>query len=237
MVEKKSEYLDGNGFIVEVLRTDRKKTADIRVEEGAVSVVVPRNTTEARINELIREKRRWIKRKMALHQEQAPVTEKRMVSGEAFAYLGRHYRLKVVRGPYAPVKLSAGRLLVTVPQGTEQPHIIRNALIRWYKRQADIKLTDKVRRFAPRVGVEPAGVAIKSFRSRWGSCTAKGSLEFNWRIMMAPNSVVDYVVLHELCHLLHHNHSQAFWDQLRLVAGDYQSHKDWLKEHSVRLAF
>lgn len=79
--------------------------------------------------------------------------------------------------------------------------MVRNALIRWYKRQADQKLRDKVDRYAPIVGVEPTGVGIKAFRSRWGSCSAKGKIDFNWKIVMAPNRMVDYVVVHELFHL------------------------------------
>lgn len=197
-----TEYRDGNGFIAEVIRTNRRKSADIRVEEGAVSIVVPTNTSGEKIDQLLVAKRQWIKEKIALQRELNPASTKQYVSGEAFPYLGRNYRLKVETGNFAPVKLLNGRLVVTLPNGSEQPHMIRNALVRWYKRQAEQKLTEKVERFAPMVGVEPAGVGIRTFKSRWGSCTAKGKLEFNWLIMMAPNRMVDYVVIHELCHLL-----------------------------------
>jgi predicted metal-dependent hydrolase len=231
------EYRDGNGFIAEIIRTSRKKTADIRVEEGAVSIVVPANTPVERIDQLLIAKRRWIKEKIALHLEMAPPSNWQFVSGEAFAYLGRHYRLKVERGNFAPVRLLQGRLLVTVPQGSEQPHMIRNALVRWYKRQAEQKLKEKVARFAPLVGVEPTGVGIKTFKSRWGSCTAKGKLEFNWQIMMAPNRMVDYVVIHELCHLIHHDHSPEYWKELQRVMPDYQQCRDWLRVNGVGVVF
>lgn len=231
-----SEYRDGNGFIAEVIRTNRRKSADIRVEEGAVSIVVPVNTSAEKIDQLLVTKRQWIKEKIALQRELNPASTTQYVSGEAFSYLGRNYRLKVETGNFAPVKLLNGRLVVTVPSGSEQPHMIRNALVRWYKRQAEQKLTEKVERFAPMVGVEPAGVGIRTFKSRWGSCTAKGKLEFNWLIMMAPNRMVDYVVIHELCHLIRHDHSPEFWREMARVMPEYQRCREWLRENAERLA-
>lgn len=234
-VGKTPEYRDGNGFIAEVIRTNRRKSADIRVEEGAVSIVVPVSTSVDKIDQLLLNKRQWIREKMALQRDMAPPSSKEFVSGEAFPYLGRNYRLKVENGPFAPVKLRHGRLVAQVPKGSQQPHMIRNAIIRWYKRQAEHKLREKVKRFAPLVGVEPTGVNIRSFKSRWGSCTAKGELEFNWLIMLAPNRMVDYVVIHELCHLIHHDHSPNFWHQVARVMPDYQHCREWLREHSATL--
>lgn len=227
-----TEYRDGNGFIAEIIRTSRRKTADIRVEEGAVSVVVPLNTSVERVDQLLLAKRSWIKEKMALQREMAPVSNRQFVSGEAFPYLGRNYRLNVQRGLFTPVKLLQGRLVVQTPKGSDQPHLIRNALVRWYKRQAEQKIREKVTRYAPLVGVKPSSVNIKTFKARWGSCTAKGGLEFNWKIMMATNRMVDYVVVHELCHLIHHDHSPEFWHEVARVMPDYQQCREWLRESS-----
>lgn len=229
------EYRDGNGFIAEVIRTSRRKTADIRVEDGEVSIVVPENTSAEKIDALLVTKRGWIRDKIARHQDIAPVRDKQYVSGEAFAYLGRNYRLKVERGSFTPVRLVQGRLQVILPYGTDYPHMVRNALIRWYRRQAEQKITEKVKRYAPLVGVEPTGVAIKTFKSRWGSCTTKGQLEFNWQIMLAPNRMVDYVVIHELCHLIRHDHSPEFWREVERVMLDYQECRDWLRENGEGL--
>lgn len=229
------EFRDGDGFIAEVIRTDRKKTADLRVEDGAVSIVVPRDVSVDKIDQILAKKRPWIKEKLALYQEIAPASGKAFVSGEAFPYLGRNYRLKVEHGNFAPVRLIQGRLLVRAPQGSEQPHVVRNALVRWYKRQAAQKLSEKVARFAPIVGVTPNGVGIKTFRSRWGSCTTQGKVEFNWQITMAPNRMVDYVVIHELCHLIRHDHSPAFWKEVARVMPDYSECRLWLRENGERL--
>ena len=229
------EYRDGNGFIAEVIRTSRRKTADIRVEEGAVSVIVPVSTSIEKIDQLLVSKRLWIKEKMALQRDMAPASSKQFVSGEAFPYLGRNYRLKVEHGPFAPVKLLQGRLVVQMPESGQQPYMIRNAIVRWYKRQAEQKIREKVKRYAPIVGVEPISVSIKTFKARWGSCTAKGDLEFNWRIMLALNRMVDYVVIHELCHLIHHDHSPEFWREVERVMPDYQQCREWLRKNSEGL--
>lgn len=234
---KEAEYRDGNGFIAEVIRTNRRKTADVRVEEGAVSVVVPIDTSAEKIDQLLSAKRTWIKEKLAIQREMIPPSSKSFVSGEAFSYLGRNYRLKVEAGNFAPVKLVHGRLVVTAPEGAQQSHIIRNALVRWYKRQAEHKLKEKVLRFAPMIGVEPTGVGVRSFKSRWGSCQQSGRLEFNWKVVMAPNRMVDYVVKHELCHLLHHDHSPEFWRSVSRVMPDYEYCRIWLKENASALVF
>lgn len=225
-----SEYIEGNGFIAEVIRTNRRKSADVRVEDGAVSIVVPKGLGSDRITQILDDKRQWIKNKIYLHQDAMPVSRKDYVSGESFTYLGRNYRLKVNRGHFKPVKLVQGRLVVTVPNdGTEPPHMIRNALVRWYKHHAELKLQEKSKRYAAMIGVEPTGVGIKTFKSRWGSCSAKGKIDFNWKIIMAPNRMVDYVVVHELCHLIHHDHSPRFWKEVERVVPDYQACKEWLK--------
>lgn len=229
------EYRDGNGFIAEIIRTSRRKTADIRVEEGAVSVIVPVSTSVEKIDQLLSSKRMWIKEKVALQREMAPASSKQFVSGEAFPYLGRNYRLKIEHGSFAPVKLLQGRLVVQMPESDQQPYMIRNAIVRWYKRQAEQKIREKVKRYAPILGVEPEGVNVKAFKSRWGSCTAKGELEFNWLIMLAPNRMVDYVVIHELCHLIHHDHSPEFWREVVRVMPDYQLCREWLRENSEGL--
>ncbi|KAA8984360.1 SprT family zinc-dependent metalloprotease [Halospina sp. K52047b] len=229
------EYRDAGGFIAEVIRSSRRKTADIRVEQGVVSVIVPQELSDERIDRLLADKRSWIKEKMLVHREARPASARRFVSGEAIPYLGRNYRLKVIDGPFKAPKLDKGQLVVSVPGGADAPEMVRNAIIRWYRRRAVEKLPAKVGRLAPSVGVSPGKVEIKAFRSRWGSCTPKGDVAFNWRIMMAPNRVVDYIVVHELCHLIRHDHSAAYWREVARVMPDYDQWRSWLRYASHEL--
>lgn len=237
MPDSNGEYIEGNGFIAEVIRTKRRKTASIRVEDRMVSVVVPTELTEQRISQLLKEKHRWIKTKIRDQKQVQTVSQKQFVSGEAFSYLGRNYRLKVVRGAYKPVKLIQGRLVATLPQGPDDPAMVRNALVRWYKAQAQPKLFEKTQRYAKIIGVEPTSIGIKTYKARWGSCNAKGRIDFNWQLVVAPHAAVDYVVVHELCHLKHFNHGSDYWKQVERVMPDFKTQQIWLKDHAKSIMF
>ncbi|MCL1047515.1 M48 family metallopeptidase [Shewanella electrodiphila] len=231
----KPEPIEVNGLQVEVIRTSRIKTASIKIEDGLVSIVVPKALDIERVHQLVAERRQWIIQKIALHDSSLPASTREFVSGEAYAYLGRNYRLKVVCGDYVPVKLYQGRLVATLPDGAKRSNLVRDAVIRWYKLNALRKIKEKVRRYSKVMGLEPKSVDIKTFKSRWGSCSPKGELDFNWIIVMAPNRVVDYVVIHELCHLKLLDHSPKFWKEVERVMPDYAEHKEWLKVNSGRL--
>jgi hypothetical protein len=232
---KSTEYLQGNGFVAQISRTDRTKSATIKVEDGIVVVVVPRLLTQERIKKLLDDKKLWIKQKIALHPQMKIMHEKQYVSGEAFSYLGRNYRLKVTEGELATIKLVQGRLTISAPQGPSQSKLIKGALTSWFRRRAELKLREKIIRYSPIVGVETNGYKVKSFQSRWGSCTPRGRVDFNWKIIMAPNRVVDYVVVHELCHLKQHDHSPQFWKLVESIMPDYAESKEWLRVNGASL--
>lgn len=229
MQNNEPEVIQGKGYLVEITRTSRTKTASLKVEDGMVVIVVPKKLDIEKIEKLVADKHAWIINKIALHSTATPTSNKQYISGEAFPYLGRNYRLKVLKGELGPTKLVNGRITISIPDSVKQHHYIRRFLIHWYKRNAVKKITEKVRRYEKLVGVETSVVRIKEFKSRWGSCTPYGDIEFNWVIVMAPNRIVDYVVVHELCHLLHHDHSPQFWKEVERVMPDYQECKEWLK--------
>jgi predicted metal-dependent hydrolase len=235
LAARPTEYVQGNGFIAQVSRTDRVKSATIKVEGGTVVVVVPRTLTEERIKKLLDDKKLWIKQKIALHTQTKTTNEKQYVSGEAFSYLGRNYRLKVTEGALTPIKLVQGRLVISAPKGLSQSKLVKYALTGWFRRRAELKLREKLIRYSPIVGVETNGYKVKEFQSRWGSCTPSGRVDFNWKIIMAPNRVVDYVVVHELCHLKQHDHSPQFWKLVESIMPDYLECKEWLREHGAGL--
>ena len=122
-------------------------------------------------------------------------------------------------------------MVATLPDGSKSDEKVRNALTQWYRAHAEKRLKQKVQRYAKIVGVEPVSVGIKSFKSRWGSCSVKGDILFNRKIIIAPNRIVDYVVVHESCHLKRHDHSPEFWKSVERVIGDYKECKKWLKEN------
>jgi len=232
---KITEHIQVKGLYAELIRTSRTKTASIKVDDGLVSVVVPKALAAERIEQLVEDKYQWIVQKIALHHASKPASDREFISGEAYAYLGRNYRLKVLTGSYSPVKLIQGRLVATLPDGAKRSNLVRDAVIRWYKLNALRKIKEKVRRYSKVMNLEPKSVDIKTFKSRWGSCSPKGELDFNWVIVMAPNRIVDYVVVHELCHLKQLDHSPKFWKEVKRVMPDYAEHKEWLKVNSGKL--
>ena len=232
---KQTEYVQGNGFVAQISRTDRAKSATIKVEGGVVVVVVPRTLTQERIKRLLDDKKLWIQQKIALHPQAKITNEKQYVSGESFSYLGRNYRLKVTEGELTQIKLVQGRLTISVPKCASESKLIKYALTSWFRRRAELKLREKIIRYSPIVGVETNSYKVKEFQSRWGSCTPSGRVDFNWKIIMAPNRVVDYVVVHELCHLKQHDHSPQFWKLVESIMPDYAESKEWLRVHGASL--
>ena len=237
VTSKVSEYIDSNGIVAGVIRTNRTKSATITVEEGKVCVVVPRQLENERITKLLKDKNRWIKEKIALHRDAQPKSSKQFVSGESFSYLGRNYRLKVHQGNYLPIKLSHGRFTITLRAGADNPDLIQDSLLSWYKQHAELKFKEKAKRYSKIIGVEFNSVALKDYKSRWGSCSVEGDITFNWKIIMAPNRIVDYVVVHELCHLIYHDHSPKFWREVERIMPNYAECKNWLKQHGASLEF
>ena len=229
-------------FDYQVIRKPRRRTASISVKpDCTVRIMVPASLSDRKIAELVKRKSSWIKNKIYHFKEiQRNSNKKEYISGESFTYLGRNYRLHVDAGDPEdyPVKLKNGRFSVHIPQNMpqeEQNQRVKDQLSLWYQEHAEIKLSEKVTRYAKQMGVSPASVGIKGYRSRWGSCHSDGRVYFNWRIIAAPHSIVDSVVVHELCHLVHLDHSRKFWNLLNTIIPDYAERKAWLKVNGAGL--
>lgn len=226
------------GIECQVIRRARRKTASLQVSpSNEVSVIVPADLSDDRIAALVRRKIPWILGKIKFNNEVShPRRPKEFISGEAIQYLGRNYRLKVVRGGAAGVELRNGRFMVGIPAGTaDGGAAVRSLLIHWFARHAEIRLRERVRRFEALVGVQCGGIGVKDLRRRWGSCGRDGMIRLNWRIIIAPMSIVDYVVAHELCHRVHHDHSKEFWALMAMVMPDYPERKEWLRVNGALL--
>ena len=228
--------IDGFEFPVEVIRTDRKRSASIYLDGERIKVRVPKSLSDSRVRDLIEKKSPWIKRKLKEAELAAPPKPKELVSGETFSYLGRNYRLKVLPGNSSSLKLKGGYLEASISGFSKtREEEVRSLLLDWYQRHAQERLEEKTHRYAKILQVEPNCVSIKDYKSRWGSCSTTGDISYNWRIVMAPHRIVDYVVVHELCHLLEHNHSAVYWRHVERIISDFQECRKWLKRNSERL--
>ena len=225
--------MDGFEFPVEVVRTNRKKTVSIQLVGELVRVRVPRFLPDSEVRELLVRRTPWIQDKLREQASRPALRPKEYVSGEGFAYFGKNYRLKVVSGEVAPVELKDGYLVATAPDGERQQAMVKALLEHWYRHQAAVRLQEKTQRWSKIVGVSPASVSIRNYKSRWGTCSSKGDITYNWRIIAAPHYVVDYVVVHELCHMLELNHSPKYWSHVEKHMPDWRERRNWLRVNPI----
>lgn len=230
-------------IIYEVVRSQRRrKTVKITVDPvDGVRVAAPERASQERLSELVRRRAPWILRH--LNEDASaylPRPPHEFVSGESFEYLGRQARLQVMEVdglPRAEVRLLPGRFEVKVRAGlgaSERKSQVAQALERWYRSHAISKIKQRVDVLGKRLGVQPSAVLVRNQETRWGSCSPNGVLRFNWRIVMSPLSLVDYVVAHELCHLLHPDHGRAFWNRLVSLIPDCELRRQRLRKEGAR---
>ena len=212
----------------------RRKTVQITVSGGGVQVTAPMKTPAGGLQAIVRKRATWIlSHTSAVLPEASP---KRFVSGETLPYLGRNVRMIVdaadVRSP--SVHFDHWRFRVTVPQGIdggERYSRICRTIVGWYRTRAAERLAASVDRWWPSLGqVEKSRILIRDQRHRWGSCAPDGTLRFNWRAMMLEPALIEYVVVHELAHLTHRNHSTDFWGLVSKAMPDAQRRRQRLRE-------
>lgn len=225
-------------FQIEVVRTARRKSASLEVHGDVVRVLVPETLSDQRVKALIDQRSVWIKQRLAIHAATPVIQERELEAGQAFPYLGRNYRLKLLDSDEYSVKLKHGYLQVSFPKSPDAKRnaiIIKKLLTTWYRSHAYDRLHEKTKRYSAIIGVQPTAIVIDDFKARWGSCLDTGHISFNWRIILAPHHIVDYVVIHELCHLIQHDHSPKYWKLVEQHCPNYSEHKNWLKHNSGNL--
>ena len=215
--------------------TRRSKTVAVAVDPGGtVLVVAPERFPINRLDVLVRRKAPWIVQQLRnLQSLPAPPAPREFVSGESVFYLGRHYRLKVHPGAPGDAKLRGGWLHVAAPAGAEQEAHVRTALVSWFRRQAEERLPGRIEAWSAKAGVTMPHVAIVNQQKRWGSCDRHGTIRLNWRIIQAPMRLVDYVVVHELVHLIHRGHGRDYWQAVGRVMPDYERRREDLRQCAV----
>lgn len=221
----------------QVTRADRK-TADIVVErDGSVLVRVPSHVGDDQVADLVESKRLWIYKALAEWRElNASRIDREYKNGEGFLYLGRSYRLRLVTDQDEPVLLKGGRFCLRRDLvQSEDPGKVRKAFEAYYTERATQRLVPRVAYYAPKAGVTPTGVDVRDLGFRWGSCSPDGKLAFHWKTVMAPQTILDYIVVHELCHLHHRHHTDAFWNEVDKVMPQWRERKEWLRVNGAGL--
>jgi predicted metal-dependent hydrolase len=232
-----NETLSISNVAIRVRRTQRRHTIGVTVErDGSVIAAVPIGVSLGEVERQLRSRELWLHSALTRRTALTPsAPAKQYVSGEGFSYLGRAYRLRVLRGIVNEPQIPDLRLF----QGMfhlrgDCTHKGRGCFIRWYSKRAENWLAERMPRLQRRVGVEARRVAVMDLGFRWASCSENGRLNFHWRTILLPSDLIEYIVLHELCHLLEHNHTQRFWSLVRRADQNVERKERWLKENGSR---
>lgn len=215
-----------------------RQTTDIVIErDGKISVRPPRRMTPEQVDQTVLAKRLWIYRNLADWRDlNATRVVREWVNGESFMYLGSSYRLQLVRDQAEAVKLKDGRFCLARSVVEQGGPAAAHAAFEWfYAHKGAPRLAQRVAHYAARVGVAPGELQIKELGYRWASCLTSGALQFHWKCLMAPLRIVDYIVVHELCHLHHRDHTAAFWNEVDKVMPDYRVRKEWLRQRGAEM--
>ena len=214
-----------------IRRSERARHARILVDGNGVEVVVPRRFPLREVEPFVEEKRAWIERTLLrMRQTELELPPARLEDGGEVWYLGERLTLAVRIDPgrrREHVARRGSELRVALPAGVA----LRDALERWYRRRARAEVAPRLDAACARAGTSYTGLQIRGQRTRWASCSSNGAMSFNWRLLLAPPEILDYVVEHEVAHLEVLDHSPRFWRLLASRCSEWRAHEAWLRRH------
>lgn len=221
----------------EVVRS-RRSTADVVIErDGRLLVRAPESVSDERIEGIVEAKRYWIYRNLAEWRDlNATRVLREYRNGEGFLYLGRSYRLLLVSDQDEPLLLKNGRFCLRRDLAENGAMRAARAAFRdYYVVRGRERLRDRVGYYAPKVGALVCKVDVRELGNRWASYSPAGNLAFHWKCLMAPTTILDYIVVHELCHFHYLDHTDSFWNEVDKVMPDYRERKEWLRRNGAGL--
>ncbi len=216
----------------------KRKTMEIGIKPpDLVRVVAPIGYSEDFIIERVKSKASWIVQKLfELKEVECKDIKKEYVDGELFMYLGIDYPLQIVMDHHIKkpeVKIYEGKLYITTH--TKDESILKKAMEQWYRDKTLEEVLERASYFQHFFTMKPLQIKVKEQKKRWASCSSKRVLLFNWRCIMAPTPILDYIVVHEMCHMLHMNHAKVFWDLVQSIIPDHKERKEWLKKYGRQM--
>ena len=227
--------IQGDGFIVTIIKSKRRKTTALKIKDGKVSIHIPHHLADSIAQEFVLEKTAWIQQKLQLQYQQQPI-EKQFINGEGFLFLGKSYPLQLIdQNRPASVRKNTQSLDLYGRQKRLSKKALRTVLINWYKQQATNYLTSRTAHIAQQLNISPRSITVKTYKARWGSCSKCADINYNWKLILAPVNIIDYVIIHELCHIQHFNHSSTFWSLVACFCPTFKQDRLWLKQHSFNL--
>lgn len=215
-----------NGLDIAVKKSNRKTVSIFVERDGSVSARVPEKLDSEEIKEVLISKEYQIHKNLAewkLLNDRS--VEREFVNGQSFLYLGRNYRLQLIESDDNQLRFSKGRFYLSQSEKSKA----KEHFTRFYRNKLKEKLPSIVNRYKKQLGVQPKEIKVMELQNRWASCSKIGNVNFHWKCAMAPIDVLHYIVVHELAHLIHLNHTPEFWNEVDKVLPSYEKQKHWLK--------
>ncbi len=210
---------------VKIVRSRRSSVGIQILPDASIKVSIPYFYPKLFVGKILKEKEDWI-----IQKQQLVLARSSQKKTEEYLYLGKSYPLEIRQDQKNIIEVDDKLYIASINKT-----YVKTYLTSWYKQQARKIIIERVYKYAKLSGAEFATVNITSAETRWGSCSSQKTLNFNWRLIMAPIAVIDYVVTHELAHLTELNHSRAFWETVRKMYPLYREYRTWLKRHGDTL--
>ncbi len=230
--------MDSFDFQVEIKYTRRKGSVGFKISDHGVRVLAPKHTSLTVLKNMVSDRQQWIQQKLAeLKATPANKTPAPLVSGSELSYLGNAYPLSIVNADQTCVTLDSGYLCVDIAEG-EFSSRLGEVIEDWFQQQAEQHFSERLQYWSDAMQLLPSSLKVKTYKSRWGSCDRRQRITLNSRLIMASAEIIDYVIIHELCHMLEMNHSPAFWSHVKRYCPDYQMRRRWLRlqGHQLQLS-
>lgn len=222
---------------IRVIRTPRRSVA-LQVKPEGIIMRSPLMCSENELQSFAEQKYTWLLERSQSMHAQMEAAHKNFEDGELFKLYDQTFTLKVHRNSSTDVSFTDNVLNIAISNRVkDDSNYIRQKLYQWYKQQALDYFQSRTAEIAQAMGLQFKSIKVRDYKARWGSCSSTGDLSFNWRVIMAPPAAIDSVIVHELAHLKHFNHSKAFWQLVHETEPNYASHHDWFNQNRLVLMF
>lgn len=219
------------------LKYKNRKTIEIKIDPpDRVTVTAPLGADEKEILSIVQNKAHWITKKLHDIKDISIAEEKKFQDGDLFLYLGKEYPLKLIMDKgikNIEVQYCNGNIIIKTPSYDKE--LLKEAMKKWYRQKTEEIIRERLEYLQKYFDKAPSDIKIKEQKKRWASCTSRGRLLFNWRCSMASVEAIDYIIIHEMCHLYHMNHSKYFWNKVETILPDYKKRSEWLKNNALKI--
>ena len=219
--------LFGSDINIYIHRSLKLKSISIKIDKDSIKLNVPFFLSNKKIDELLKKKLNWITKQLHLQSNTHPLIKKTYLNGEKFKYLGQVYKLQIIKGKKYSINIE-NNLLIVVVKNIEDTIKIKRLIKKWLHEQSASYFKENTFFYSKKNNLNVTSVKVREYKARWGSCSINGDISFNWRLIMAPPHIIEYVIIHELMHIKEHNHSSRFWDLVKSQYPNIKDAKQWL---------